>query len=389
MPNEGRLASLGQDHEAGHKSYVEQLTPGGKLWLRTKPFYAPPTQELTLCLRTFAHIIERLGLGLHARILDVGCGPGWMSEFLVRCGYQVTGVDISEDMVAIARGRIEAIVDPIGEGVEPVADFHAMPVREMPWTDRFDAAILYDTMHHFDNELATLQVIERTLVPGGRVFIREGARPAPGSLGEHQLIEEMEHYGTLESPFDPEYLEQVVRDAGFVDVKRYVEIDELVAVGDVRGMLGRTRRHLSFRLGRSKPDTNILIAAKQHGAGDEVAFAAEIASGEPWRPSADGRLLVLPVRIRNTGSGAWPAGAFAHGVVTIGPYVAQPDGSRRELPRVNLPRAVPPGEELALELTVPVAAAGDAQEIAVDCVREGIAWFADLGSEPLVAPVAR
>jgi hypothetical protein len=50
---------------------------------------------------------------------------------------------------------------------------------------------------------------------------------------------------------------------------------------------------------------------------------------------------------------------------------------------------VPPGEELELELTVPVAAAGDAQEIAVDCVREGIAWFADLGSEPLVAPVAR
>ena len=28
-----------------------------------------------------------------------------------------------------------------------------MPVREMPWSDRFDAAILYDTMHHFDDEV--------------------------------------------------------------------------------------------------------------------------------------------------------------------------------------------------------------------------------------------
>ena len=30
---------------------------------------------------------------------------------------------------------------------------------ELPWSDRFDAAILYDTMHHFDDELATLEVI--------------------------------------------------------------------------------------------------------------------------------------------------------------------------------------------------------------------------------------
>ena len=42
-----------------------------------------------------------------------------------------------------------------------------------------------------------------------------------------------------------------------------------------------------------------------------------------------------------------------------------------------------------MELAVPRHAAGDADEIAVDCVREGIAWFSDLGSSPLVAPVAR
>jgi hypothetical protein len=72
----GRLPSLGQDHERGHKTYVENLTPGGLLWLRTKPFYAPPTDELVLCLRTFAHIVEQLSLGLRAQVLDVGCGPG-------------------------------------------------------------------------------------------------------------------------------------------------------------------------------------------------------------------------------------------------------------------------------------------------------------------------
>jgi SAM-dependent methyltransferase len=112
----------------------------------------------------------------------------------------VTGVDVSEDQVRIARERIAPIDEPIGEGIEALAEFHAMPVLELPWRDRFDAAILYDAMHHFDDELETLRVIRRTLVPGGRIFVHEGVRPVEGSDGERQLIAEMEEYGTLESP---------------------------------------------------------------------------------------------------------------------------------------------------------------------------------------------
>jgi SAM-dependent methyltransferase len=383
----GRLPSLGQDYQEGHRSYVQKLTPGGRLWLRTKPFYAPPLDELTLCLRTFAHIVEQLSLGLRAQVLDVGCGPGWMSEFLARSGYWVTGIDISEDMVEIARSRIEAIEGPIGEGIEqPVAEFYALPVRELPWHDRFDAAVLYDTMHHFDDELATLRVIHRALVPGGRIYIREGARPAPGSEGEQQLIHEMQEYGTLESPFDPDYLEQVVRDAGFVDVRRFVEIDELLDVGDTRGLLARVRDYAAYRLGRKEPQSNTLIASKPIpiDTGPE-SFAAELRADGAWR--SEGETLSLALRVRNTGRSFWPAGGTAKGVVTIGPYVPVPGGDRRELPRMLLPRALAPGDELEIELTVPRAAVGDAGEISVDCVREGIAWFADVGSMPLVARV--
>src|SRR5438128_7133758 len=174
---DGRLESLGHDFDRGHRDYVEALPEGERVWLRTKPFSAPPNFELATCLRTFAHVVEHLGLGLRAQVLDVGCGPGWMSEFFARCGYWVTGIDISEDMVEIARSRIKSIEGPIGEGTEkPMAEFYAMPVRDMPWHDRFDAAVLYDTMHHFDDELATLQVIRRALVPGRRIYIREAAR---------------------------------------------------------------------------------------------------------------------------------------------------------------------------------------------------------------------
>src|SRR5437667_442173 len=260
---DGRLGSLGHDFDTGHREYVERLPDGERLWLRTKPFSAPPNFELAACLRTFSHLVDHLGLGLRAQVLDVGCGPGWMSEYLARCGYWVTGVDISEDMVEIARLRVSRIPEQVGDGIDPFAEFHAMPVREMPWTDRFDAAVLYDTMHHFDDELETLRVILRTLVPGGTVYIREGARPAQGSKGEQALIEEMRVRKTLESPFDPRYLLDVVREAGFEDVRRLIEVDELVAIGDLRHPFNAFARFVRYRLGRG--DINTVVARKPLG----------------------------------------------------------------------------------------------------------------------------
>ena len=46
----GRLPSLGQDHDLGHRSYVEKLGPDAEYWLRTKPFSVPPGLELRQCL---------------------------------------------------------------------------------------------------------------------------------------------------------------------------------------------------------------------------------------------------------------------------------------------------------------------------------------------------
>src|SRR5436190_19794118 len=254
---DGRLEPLGHDYDRGHRDYVKELSEGERLWLETKPFAAPPSFELATCLRTFAHIVEELKLGPRAQVLDVGCGPGWMSEYLARCGYWVTGIDISEDMVEIARLRVAQIPDQVGQGIDAHAEFHAMPVREMPWTGRFDAAILYDTMHHFDDELETLRVIHRTLVPGGTIYIREGARPAPGSESEQALIEEMRRHETLESPFDPRYLLEVVRGAGFHDARRLLELDELVDVGDTRQPFRALTRFFRYRTGLGEINTVI------------------------------------------------------------------------------------------------------------------------------------
>jgi len=297
----GRLADIGQDYERGHLDYVQQLDSAGRAWLRTKPFSAPPNEELALCLRTFAHVVELLQLAVGAEVLDVGCGPGWLSEFLARCGYRVTGIDISPDMVEIASARVAALGE-IGVGLEAQAEFHAMPVRELPWSNRFDAAILYDTMHHFDDELATLEVIRRTLVPGGQLFIH-ALNPSGGANGE--------------------------------------------------------------------------------------PYAARVEATGDWR--ADGTQLVRELTVTNTGSSRWSAAQwypFPHGSVTLGPYLPRPGGRREvELPRVTLPSAPAPGESTTVELRVPRDSVQGRDAITVDLVREGVCWFGDIGSEPLVLPV--
>jgi SAM-dependent methyltransferase len=378
----GRLGDIGQDYEGGHLGYVRQLDAAGRDWLRTKPYGAPPNPELMRCLRTFAHVVQLLQLGLRAEVLDVGCGPGWLSELLARCGYTVTGIDISPDMVEIARERVAALGE-IGEGIEARAEFHAMPVRELPWSTRFDAAILYDTMHHFDNEVETLEVIRRALVPGGQLFIHEGVLPPRGSAGEQSLIEEMERYGTLESPFDPEYLVEVVERAGFVEVRRFAEVDELVDLSSAGGRFrGLRRRHI-------ESEYNVVHARNPSSSGQAEGFAARLEARGAWR--TDGEHLVLDVDVTNTGSAYWPPAQwypFPHGSVTVGPYWPGPGGEREvELERLALPRPLAPGDSATIELRVLRDAARGRDSIGVDVVREGMFWFEQVGSVPLVVPI--
>jgi SAM-dependent methyltransferase len=382
---EGRLPSLGQDYTEAHRRYVERLGAEEELWLRTKPFSVPAGHELRECLRTFAHIVDRLDLDVRAQVLDVGCGPGWLSEFLSRCGYWVTGIDVSEDMVRVARERLAMIDQPISADMRPLAEFHAIPASEIEWTNRFDAAVLYDAMHHLDDEVETLRKIRRSLVPGGRIFIHEGIRPEAGSEGERRLVAEMEQYGTLESPFDPAYLIAVLEEAGFTDVTRFAAVDELLDVSARDRELKRVERTLRT------PPTNTVLAFKPVPAGlavDGAGFDAALEIQGAWTSTAEGELS-LPLRVTNAGRRFWPAGngSAQHGVVTLGPYLSSGEGGRIELPRHALPRSIAPGESAAIELRLPRAGLAGRHAVEIDLVREGVAWFAGYGSTPLVVPL--
>lgn len=88
------------------------------------------------------------------RLLDVGCGTGWLAEHFGA----YTGIDGSPDAVAAATGR--------GRNVQ-LGDVDA----PLPFPDAsFDGVVAKDLLEHVGDPVAVVREVRRVLVPGGRAF---------------------------------------------------------------------------------------------------------------------------------------------------------------------------------------------------------------------------
>lgn len=109
------------------------------------------------------HVLVRLLGEGHDRLLDVGCGTGSYAAGLADMGWDVTGVDVSEDMLRRARAK----------GVEVVrADATSLPFEN----GSFAAAISIFTHTDVDDFGAVLREIARVLRPDSP-FVYVGVHP--------------------------------------------------------------------------------------------------------------------------------------------------------------------------------------------------------------------
>ncbi|WP_058834814.1 bifunctional 2-polyprenyl-6-hydroxyphenol methylase/3-demethylubiquinol 3-O-methyltransferase UbiG [Luteimonas abyssi] len=110
------------------------------------------------------YVAERVTLD-GARVLDVGCGGGLLSEALAGAGAQVTAIDLAEDLIRVAalHGRESGVaVDYRVQSVEALAEDEA---------GRYDAVTCMEMLEHVPDPGAILDACARLLKPGGRLFV--------------------------------------------------------------------------------------------------------------------------------------------------------------------------------------------------------------------------
>jgi 2-polyprenyl-6-hydroxyphenyl methylase / 3-demethylubiquinone-9 3-methyltransferase len=109
-------------------------------------------------------VAERANLK-EAHVLDVGCGGGLLCESLRRAGAQVTGIDLAEGMIEVA--KLHAAEQ--GLDIEyRVADAESVATTR---AGAFDVVTCMEMLEHVPSPAATVHTLAQLVRPGGSIFI--------------------------------------------------------------------------------------------------------------------------------------------------------------------------------------------------------------------------
>lgn len=166
--------------------YQENLQFWDKAWQRvTKPHKELPKlpyiHELTRKLKKYQV----------KKVLDLGCGSGWLSIFISKYGFDVTGIDASES--AIDLGKMWATEENLNVNFL-VCDLLNIPFEE----NSFDAIVCNSVLEHFrfDQAKIIFKTIHKILSEKGFLF---GCFDKVGTgKGEYFELEDSTHIYTDE-----------------------------------------------------------------------------------------------------------------------------------------------------------------------------------------------
>ena len=98
------------------------------------------------------------------KILDVGCGGGILTEALAQRGAQVTGIDLSDKALAVARLHL------LESGAQ--VTYHKIAAEELAaeTPGEFDIVTCMEMLEHVPNPASTIAACASLVKPGGHVF---------------------------------------------------------------------------------------------------------------------------------------------------------------------------------------------------------------------------
>jgi len=149
-------------------------------------------------------ILEALALGPDDHVLEIGCGGGLLLRDALATGARATGVDHSEEMVALSSENV------------PGADVVLGSAERLPFPDdRFTAVAMSVVFFFLDDPIAVLLECRRVLRGGGRLAVYTTAPELRGTPAAPEPMASRGHF------YSEAELAELARRAGYdaVDVQ--------------------------------------------------------------------------------------------------------------------------------------------------------------------------
>lgn len=170
-----------------------------------------------LTVQAIGPLLDSVGAGPGARLLDVATGPGYAAAAAAKRGAAVVGVDFSAAMAAEARRR------------HPEIEFRPGDAEALPFPDAtFDAVVLNFGMLHLGRPEQALAEAHRVLRDNGRVGFTVWAKPEE-AVGFDITLRAIQTCGNMNVPLpegppffrfsDPEECVRSLLSSGFVNPK--------------------------------------------------------------------------------------------------------------------------------------------------------------------------
>lgn len=155
-------------HELGESWYTAQNDPVALLRSEAKLLTPWVEEEI------------RKRFSREVNILDVGCGGGFHSNRLAKSGHVVTGIDLSQESLEVARRH-----DETGSVNYQRADAYTLPFENQS----FDVVTCMDFLEHVEDPARVIEEISRVLKEGGLFFFHTFNRNPLSHLVVIKLVE--------------------------------------------------------------------------------------------------------------------------------------------------------------------------------------------------------
>jgi SAM-dependent methyltransferase len=154
-----------EPHKLAEIRTAEESRRAGEPGTFRKPFGRPWASDYWLKWATITEAFYRLGIPEGATVLDVGCGTGWTTLFLAEAGFEPLGVELAPASVEIAVERAARWGNSAG--------FVVGDMDELELGRPFDAALVFDALHHTTRPARAILNIAEHLRPGGWLLVGE------------------------------------------------------------------------------------------------------------------------------------------------------------------------------------------------------------------------